>query len=61
MPISDINRIDARPWNRGLVILRAKKRTVFLRRRTPNLAAIVAEVAQQNPQATVVGRVPSAA
>jgi hypothetical protein len=59
--ISHIHRIDARVWNSGFVIVRAKRRRVLLLRRMPNLFAIVAAITQRNPTVAVVGRVPSAA
>jgi len=61
VPIADIYKIDARAWNRGFVIVRAKRRRAYLLREMPNLFAVVAEIIQRNHTATVVGRVPGAA
>ena len=58
VPIAGIGRIDARAWNRGFVIVSAKRRKVFLLRHMRNLFAIVGEITQRNPSATVVGSVP---
>jgi hypothetical protein len=61
VPIADIYKIDARAWNRGFVIVRAKRRRAYLLREMPNLFAVVAEITSRNHTATVVGRVPGAA
>jgi hypothetical protein len=61
VPIGEIRKVNASPWNRGFVTLAANRRTIFLLRNTRNLSAIVAEIKRQNPSVTVVGGVPYAA
>jgi len=61
VPIVEIRRVNASQWNRGLVIVTAKKRKIFLLRNTRNLFAIVVEIKRQNPSVVIIGDVPHAA
>ena len=61
IPIVEVRRVNASQWNRGFVIVAAKKRRIFLLRNTRNLFAIVVEIKRQNPSAVVIGDVPHAA
>ena len=58
VPIGEIRRVNASPWNHGLVTLAVNRRKIFLLRNTRNLFAVVAEIKRQNPSVTVVGDVP---
>ena len=61
VPIRAIHKINASPWNRGLVTLAANKRKFFLLRNSRDLFAIIAEIKRQNPSVTIIGDVPHAA
>jgi hypothetical protein len=61
VPIGEIHRVNASPWNHGFVTVAANKRRVFLLRNTRNLSVVVAEITRQNPRVKVIGEVPHVA
>jgi len=61
VPIAEVRKVDARPWNRGFVTVTSENRKIYLLRGTRNLFAIINEIKQQNPSAMVVGAVPRVA
>jgi len=56
--IADVTKVNSRKWNRGFVTIRTKRGTVLLFRHMPNVSALVAEIARQNPKAKLVGELP---
>jgi tellurite resistance protein TehA-like permease len=54
--IGEIRSIDARAWNRGFVVINARRRKIFLLQGTKNLSAIVTGIRQQKPSVTIIGK-----
>jgi len=55
VPVSDVREIDARPWNRGLVIFRLPHTTISAFRALPELRNLIEKVKNDNPSVKIKG------
>jgi hypothetical protein len=59
--IGDIQKIDAREWNRGFVKVVAGNRSIYFLRNMPGLLQLLARVSGDQPRIAVRGQLPRTA
>ena len=53
LPIANIKVVDARPWNRGFIAVKASNATVFFYRGMPGVQSALVRLADRNPSIVV--------